>query len=442
MSIEDTVFTNNINSLKEYHPHFYNTLTNYLKSYSCTHKIEYVQKRDLSLSVDNIQITSAYCKDKQAQFNISKIDLTKPIDIYGVGLFDEVRLILNTNINAKINIHLLNPNYFYTLLSLDDSLYEIFRLANVHFILQPNVDTIALNSVIIVSELYIFEEQFIELKNLLKTIVDEDYVHQKFVTFEQFFKDNIIANETLLKDIPIFTKLEEYKNILVIGAGPSVDKNIKLIKQFLSQKDSTIIAVDTALCSLERHNIIAPYIISVDHFVYNYVAKSFFKDMSLYKNSTLIFNIDAHAKLYESFPGRKFYYYNKNRANILSFLDPKKSNIIFDQGSVVIAACSLATIMGAKNIFLLGCDFAYFNDQSHSSAPTGMFNPQTGALEQVLCNDNTYRQTQRNFLNYKFTLESFIKNKANTKFYNLSLYGSKIKNCPYIQEDKMWQIIN
>ena len=61
--------------------------------------------------------------------------------------------------------------------------------------------------------------------------------------------------------------------MIITGSGPSLEDNIDRLKAEFSKPNTTLMAVDTSLNTLYKHNIVPNIIVSIDENVYRNHAK-------------------------------------------------------------------------------------------------------------------------------------------------------------------------
>jgi len=147
---------------------------------------------------------------------------------------------------------------------------------------------------------------------------------------------------------------------IVIAGGPSLDKNVRMLKE--AKGKAFIVCTDTALRPVIQAGIIPDIAVSSDAFKGD---KYFSEEASL--DVPLVCHLHVGYKAMDRHKGIKIFYNNTdlwiqdymNREEIL--LMPLESG-----GSVSNDALSLAYLLGADRIILIGQDLAYTDDKTHS----------------------------------------------------------------------------
>lgn len=151
--------------------------------------------------------------------------------------------------------------------------------------------------------------------------------------------------------------------VACVGAGPSLDKNVELLKEF----PGLIISVDKAYKMLMARGIDPDFIISVDCH-YDLVA-----DMLSYpfsKNHVLILNVCADPKITKVWEGKLFWYLMKHPGvqytdKILPALFPKFHGLE-NAGCVGNTSVLFSDFMGLSPVVLVGQDFGYSDGKMHA----------------------------------------------------------------------------
>lgn len=387
--------------------------------------------KEATLIVDSRQLTSHHDREGLAAHYCRKLDFKKEIHIYGFGLGDEIRYILQQTPNAQIFVHLLNPGLFNALLSIDDSIHELF-VSNVNFLPAGDDTPYFANSIIITPELYIDQITCNSIKGKLLNILDYDYAVAHFNSNTGLInKKNLKDNYQILKSIRSFdTKVirEQDSNnaVMIAASGPSLADNINTIRKYISD-GVKLIALDTALSCLLEKKITPNFVISTDPVVYRNLSRFIFPDMEALKNTTLIFSAHSEKALIESFPGPKYFIYKNSDLEILEYLPKAKADYISYSGSVLNEAVAIAIKANYKTVKLFGADFAFKGETTHSGSVNRIAVSANQKLHDVVCNDGSVQKTVKVFNLYRQYLEDEIIKHKDIRFENYSKTGAVIK---------------
>ena len=177
--------------------------------------------------------------------------------------------------------------------------------------------------------------------------------------FNDIWKRNFHSN---LKDIQRNPGVVALKNCfrkfpgIVIGAGPSLDKNIRLLRQV--QGKAVLIACDAALKPLLAHGIIPPFVTCLDP---QEDITKFLKGVS-HKGITLIAPTIIHPQVLDLWEGQVVFY-NKFAPDIPVLTEIQnqlpKLGCLTPGGTVLSIAYDLAFQTGCNPILFLGQDLSY-----------------------------------------------------------------------------------
>ncbi len=148
---------------------------------------------------------------------------------------------------------------------------------------------------------------------------------------------------------------------VLISAGPSLDKNIHILKEY--QNRCFIVCVDVALKAAISQGIIPDIVVAID----SHVGRVASIDDEKYRTIPLLTDLKCCADYVKNFKGRIFYtgYDNEYINSILSNYG-KELKFLPTGGSVANTAFSMIESIGFKNIILIGQDLAYPDNRLHA----------------------------------------------------------------------------
>lgn len=315
-----------------------------------------------------------------------EIDKFASIIIVGISNGVHIKKIMDS-VPKTVNIMIYEPSY------------EIFRRAmeevDLSFIFQPDIPV-----GIVVEEINGFEveryfnyfityDNMISLKIFMSGNYNELFPKQvgEFVIFLKKYVETIAVGwntkvrYTDVNATNIFHNLKylyegysvaDLKGILpndvpviVVSAGPSLDKNMLDIKEAVGK--ACIIATDTAVKPLLNAGIIPDLFVIVDGlkpaelFDHKDISKVGMVTMTAVSRDPM----DIHK-------GKKFFYYSGSifETELVRFIDAMEEREVLlpdipTGGSVATSAFSLGVYMGAKNIILVGQDLALTGNKVH-----------------------------------------------------------------------------
>ena len=234
-------------------------------------------------------------------------------------------------------------------------------------------------------------------KILKKIIIREDinnntrnYFSERW--FEIFVKNfKYTLNSTFLNDIE--SKFEN-KPAIILSAGPSLEKNIELLKT--CYEEFIIISGGRTLSKLEQINVRPDIFAVIDGSEKSY---------DLVKNNLnidvpLVFCNHTNEKIVEKHKGKKIY--DSTGVDFIGPIVKKEQKSNFEGGSVAHMCINTAIHLGCNPIIFIGQDLAYTNDKVHAN----------------FCE----------FTNNKYTHEEVLENiKSESDIFIDDIYGNKVR---------------
>lgn len=185
--------------------------------------------------------------------------------------------------------------------------------------------------------------------------------------FGRLWQRNILLNVQQINGISIHAP-DNRKTAAIIAAGPSLDNTVSLLKD--KRSDYYIISTDTAYGTLLLNNISPDVVISVDG---QPVSKTHFyicpnKTKESY-DTLFVFDLCASPEAVQLVRSRGYKSFFIQSGHPLSSIASKISSIPYlntGSGTVTIAACDWARLIGFTKIKLFGADFSYSNGKPYA----------------------------------------------------------------------------
>ncbi|WP_279038771.1 motility associated factor glycosyltransferase family protein [Campylobacter helveticus] len=177
--------------------------------------------------------------------------------------------------------------------------------------------------------------------------------------------ENFLSNVPLmLQKIPIARLIEErknkFENAIVISAGPSLSKQLPLLKKV--QENAVLFCADGALNIVLEQGIEPDYILNTDISDW---AKAFLHQIPA--KSLLINGYSTHPKTLESLKGKNLSVVLGTKDGVCQYNFFKDFGFVELGGNVSHFAYALALELGFKNIIMLGQNLSLdFNGNSHA----------------------------------------------------------------------------
>ncbi len=247
-------------------------------------------------------------------------------------------------------------------------------------------------------------EYYSQLLRKVDAIFNETQIDLKTqAAFSKIFYRNIFENWLNIISSPGVHSLQnKYLGIpaIIVSAGPSLDKNISLLKE--SSNRVLVIAVATALMPLIKNNIEVDFVVAVDP---EESTLQFFDSEKISQNTRLVFDPCVPSSVVNKFPDRKIridsgVYLSRWLANRQG-----EDNFLGKTLSVAHAAFLLARYLGCSPIILTGQDLSFNQSRLH-------------------CSDSYYDQIQKDKIGPNYPLKVL----EDKKFFELSSSFKPVRN--------------
>lgn len=370
--------------------------------------------------------------------------------IYGLGLGYLLR-IAEANLSSKIlifepNIEVLRYVFNYIDFSPELAQNRIYFSSNI----EDSLNYISSNYInndkieFLINDLYLkdYSENIINLsQNILNVCKQKVLDTNTIEKYEKFWTINNLKNLPYLKnseDIHILKNKYKNKNCIIISPGPSLKKDVALIKEHRNQ--FTIIAVNKSVDYLYENQIYPDFIIAIDPLFIEYNTKNI---ENLKCKSALILTTRVDNFLFkQNFKYTYIYYLENDGFNkYLKKMNPELINLNKIGSSVSIQALYLAKILGFKNIICSGLDLAFPNNsQKYNTDFKLNVSFETTKVRSI--NGNLV-DTRSDYAYFIKQIEQIIKSEyKNTIVYNTSDFGALIEGMTYLQFNEILKNID
>ncbi|WP_419742892.1 motility associated factor glycosyltransferase family protein [Paraclostridium dentum] len=381
--------------------------------------------------------------------NLKDIRFDETIIMFGFNKGDYLEC-LKESICEKNKVYIIDPSdneYEQYKYKINDKNISIISMSdeNIDFILSEIINSKNFfNFNVQIYENYdvLYEEEWIKLKKIIDSLYDKYSVYLSTMeTFKKITLENILSN---LNEINNSCKFDSYINVnkdvpcIVVSAGPSLDKNLKVMIENKDKLDKFfIIAGNRTLNPLLENGIKPDAVISVDPQDITY---DMMKD-SFYEKVPLIYCEKSNCKLVREYEGKKIIVSQGALNSIKSLND---MIVCMSGGSVAHTCTDIAFLLGCNPIIFVGQDFAYTNEKNHALVAKNKidsdFNKEECTIIKDINGEDIYSCDILNL--YKENLESMLKlyiqlNK-DIEFKNAS-YGA---NIDYAKHEELSNILN
>ena len=370
-----------------------------------------------TLNINNIQLTSSIDRKSEAIIQTKHLKNAKSITLYGIGLGDCIVELLTNKKTESINIIILNIDVLLLSLSYIDH-SDWLTNAKISLFTWHDITKVSKPFAALPSELVLADDDACVLRDRVEQELNTDFINQKFTKAENLsLNKNIVEKSLTIADIP----KPNVNEIFIAASGPTLESHI----EYLQNNNCFIIALDASVKTLLSYNILPSLIISIDA-----VSFQLFKGLSsdYFKNIPLIFFPNVQPELLAYWPGKLYCSYSQTPMyDKYKSIQGKPS--LFSAGSVIHPAIDLAVYLNAKDIVLLGADFSFTRNKSHSHGQNGESSfslPFDMAQHWVKNYSGEKVPTLKSFISYLRDLELFIEKNSTINFYNGSNEGAKI----------------
>lgn len=258
----------------------------------------------------------------------------------------------------------------------------------------------------------------------------EDLVMQQNSLRQQL--GNLLANfkkNNTLNDASIGVLKNRYKGkpMILVSAGPSLDKQLPLLKKIRDERNYIIGAVGTAIKPLIKANIIPDFFAITDPKQTTYKQLT---DINLPETPLFYISTACHETIrLHTGPRRIIYQDGYEDAEKQAML--KNEPTIQTGGSVATTLLDIMVYLGGEAVALIGQDLAYTDGRSHAEG-THAHKEKKGLKKVESYYRNSEVQTSNNLTLYRKWFERYAKKNQKLKLYNCTEGGAYIQNWQHI----------
>ena len=311
-------------------------------------------------------LSSAYFPVSESQKIAKNLKFEKDtILVIGVGNPYLIREIALSNQYKKVIVIELLDDIYSSVLS-DKDLKSLLMLPNIDIRFFDSFDVFKL----FVSDLSDFDYYMHpsykilvpfsdEIENAIKHHLQNMLINKNTIKkFGRVWAKNFVSSiKFVSRTKGVFELFDKFKdlNSIVVGAGPSLDSDIHLIKKLYG--NSLVIASDTSFLPLLRNGIKPDIVVSVDPQSRNFLYLIYEKN---YDNVIFVCDTLYLPLIYDFVPNENIFLFDspfRLWGEVKGVLGEKGE--VFVGGSVVCTSIDLAFRLGSKNILLFGNDLSF-----------------------------------------------------------------------------------
>lgn len=189
------------------------------------------------------------------------------------------------------------------------------------------------------------------------------------------------------------------KRVIIVAGGPSLDKNIELLKQ--KPEDIVILAVGTVYKLLLKRGILVDYVVISDPWVF-YQVDGIEKPLA-----PILLLATADRRISRFYSGQCYLVCQQGHSLAADYAKKEGYMCYSSGGSVATLALDIAIRLRAASIAFVGLDLAYYGTQMHASG-TAKENFGGYEFQKAEAWDGTEVNTTRTFLRFRKWLEERI----------------------------------
>ena len=410
------------------------------KSCHAALNFEKVNGRSSTVSVSGLQLSSRHNPEDEAYFQAANILISDTIYLYGIGLGYLPEELIKRHSLKTLHVKIMNFKLFLLILGLRDQGVWLKDKR-----VKISLATIEINTD---ATLFVFPPDLIladdareRTKNVLASHLLSNVTKNQFKENDPVLRTRLKQNYAYLKsdkNIDLLIDLAKGKEAVVIGAGPSVERQIPKLKLLYNlKKRPVMICVATASKLIVDAGIIPDYLVIVDKDVaLSHPLVCNFADL---KESRLVYFPLVMPEVLRAWKTERYFAYSRGKVyDEVKLIFP--SGYLFSGGSVIHVATDLAVKLGCSSITFYGADFSYNSNQTHAGHLRGTLpNYQNIASPKDTKHSlkNGYGDkvnTHSSFISYLIEMEKYIKFHPEVKFWNSSKSGAFIQGCKFTQD--------
>lgn len=325
--------------------------------------------------------------------------------IWGLGLGYHIRELIRRDDGIQLTVYENDMDVIYhCFMGADMTTY--LALSNVSIVYDPEFTRIT-------SALEHLRENFILHYPSLRHI-SVDRIREQMEMF--FIRDSGKRNAAILFENNSRENFKHYdgyidelkpkfegKDVVIVAAGPSLDKNVELLKN--KKPNMVIVAVETVFRKLLQLGIEIDYMIVTDanSRIYGHLAGLENQGIPMLYLST------AYKGYAMNYQGPKYLICQEGYEKAEELADKKGWNLYGTGGSVSTTALDVCITLGAKSIAFIGLDLAYTDNLAHAIGTSRREAEEASQMQQISAIGGGTVPVSKLFLIYKKWIENRIK---------------------------------
>lgn len=429
--MQDDIFINNMQVIAERWP----LVAQRLEAVGFPEQIDVIEGGpDVTLAVSGIHLSSCYDRQAEALLQTTLVpENAQKCWVYGVGLGDLPQTLLQRQQLSKVSVVLLNCEISRLSFSsidhrgwLTDSRLELQ--------LPEQVDRLQAPFAAVPPELQLAEDGAARLRDQVLLELSTPFIQSKQSAENAETQMRLLATRPFVHvdgDVATLFGQKPGAKVLVAGAGSTLADHYAWLRK---QENTYLIAVDTAVKPLLSEGICPDVVVAIDPSHQEELDLFAEVDFKPLKQVPLVYFPRVHPEVLHLWPGPRLAAYSSEKGYQQLATEIPKGKL-YSSGTVFHPAVDLAVRIGAKEVVLLGADFAYPDGISHVAGSahtksrelnTGDPWVKSGAGEKIATTANL-----RGFLR---DLEDYIALWPQILFVNASQRGALIQGTIFLEK--------
>jgi hypothetical protein len=400
-----------------------------------------IEKKSVTLSVNGIQLCSAYDPLEEA-FNYRSLTSGNHYHIFGLALGHVPALLCQDASAEQITVYLYN----LPLAKLALSVVEMPWLSDPRVTLEilsedgPNmVNQLAMLShtgaIVLTGDKQISMQShqwlFFRMENkVVMSHVNRNYMGRddELIKIEQ-------QNYPLLKPLKVVDEyLRKYSadKVICVGAGPSLAAHIAELKYVYNQANKPAIVAAATACKCLLENGIKPdVVVAVDIDI-----PESYIPFHIANDTIFLFASRIKKSIINRWQGEKYYLHLADETYDRFAQQLPSEARLFIYGSVIHPLIHSVLIQGAKQIKLIGCDFGFPGEIIHASMANNPSDHNTSMDQWIENGHGELIKTSATYRMFASGVETLIAANPQCEFINWSRMGAKVYGARYLDEIK------
>lgn len=360
--------------------------------------------------------------------------------IYGLGLGYHIKALSNIDKNISIEVFESDINIIHLACAFSD-IGDLFTEKNIKLNYDPSFKNL-ISKVSLIKDEDEFLIHYPSLRNIKNTSVKqymENYfiqhssIHNQLSLLYGNFRNNIKNYDSTIDDLK-----KEFigRDIYIVAAGPSLDKNFLLLKK-LGNK-GIILATGTVFRKLLNEGIRPDYVIVTD------ANERVYGQIKGLENEyiPMLYLSTAYKGFASNYKGKKYIILQHDFNKSEEYAKRYNLELIKTGGSVSTTALDIGISLGCNRIIFLGLDLAYTDNYVHALGTSRRELASTEDLRQVKDIHGNLIYTSKSLDMYRSWIENRINEVENIIFLNATEGGADIKGMKNIKLSEIIKDIN